>query len=440
MDLKRKLPLKIILGFIFLILLLYNFKIANDYKYEAGGDASDYIHLSLNLAKTGNYGHVNTSKEAILDDFKADRVKTKDFTFTKSTAFRPPVWPILISGIFLIFDYNITYVIIFKFLLHILGLFIFYRTLKILKLQEIIIIIGTFLYGINPAWQLYSRVFLSEPITFFFITLWVYLLIRFVKLKSGFLPQAVVGGIIILSHPYYIFLPFFVWLVVYLKKEMKLKMFFASSLICAAMVSTWIIRNLAIWETDKIVLTTSSGAVMAKGWNQDVPEMHTNTKGDLADESLVLENYNFSSDKTRNEVERMELYKDATFHFIKTNPDLILPIIWKKLKSAFNPLPETPKPGLLETSRVIFQVLSLFALLYLIFFSRHKLLQSLAVSLILSTIAITIITYSGFRFRMPQVGIELLIIIYVIDDILKMRRKKKSLKGKQVPLSIKRYK
>src|SRR5690606_27467203 len=114
-------------------------------------------------------------------DFKNAKVSSHEYKFLNKTAFRPPVWPILIAGTFLIFGYNLTYIIIFKFLLHLLGIFIFYKTLKLLKLKEIFIITGSFLYSISPAWQLYSRVFLSEPITLFFLTLWIFLMVRFIQ-------------------------------------------------------------------------------------------------------------------------------------------------------------------------------------------------------------------------------------------------------------------
>jgi len=190
-----------------------------------------------------------------------------------------------------------------------------------------------------------------------------------------------------------------------------------SSVICIAVISVWVIRNFIVLETNEIILTTSSGAVMAKGWNSEVVKNHTNTKGDLADEGLVLQEYD--KDIGYNEVQRMKLYKDASINFIRSNHELILPIIGKKLLSAFNPFPETPRPGILEIGRWLFQFLALLSLIYILFFSQNKLLQTFAYGLVLSTMAITILTYSGFRFRMPQVGLEMLFIIFVIDDILK---------------------
>ena len=165
---------------------------------------------------------------------------------------------------------------------------------------------------------------------------------------------------------------------------------------------------------------------MAKGWNKDVIKEHTNTQGDLANEGLVLHNFEAVDKYGNNEVGRMQRYKDASMYFIKQNPDLILPIIGRKLLSAFNPFPETRKPGLIETGRSIFHFLALMALIYILIFSRDKLMQSLALGLILATMAMTILTYSGFRFRMPQAGLELLLIIFTAHDVIRRRIHKTS--------------
>lgn len=410
--------LQLFLGCLLLGILGYNFYVANDLKYETEGDAESFISLGASLAKFQKYGHVSYKEGNLVEAFRSKEFPESKLSYAGHSTWRPPVWPFLIAGIFLIFGYNLTYVLIFKFLLHFLALFLFFRTLKILKLKETAIIIGVFLYGISPAWQLYSRVFLSEAITLFFVTLWVYLLVRFIKNKSSWLPQALVSGILVLCHPYYIFLPFSVYVILFIRKQITLKLFILSATLCAAVISTWIIRNFIVLDISEVVLTTSSGAVMAKGWNQQVPDKHTNTKGDLAEEELVLLNYDYDKDKRYNEVERMQLYKNATLHFMRSNPDLIVPIIEVKLLSAFNPFPETPRPGILETGRWLFQFFSLLGLFYILIFTRNKLIQSLAVGLILSTIGITILTYSGFRFRMPQVGMELIFITFVINDIV----------------------
>ena len=164
---------------------------------------------------------------------------------------------------------------------------------------------------------------------------------------------------------------------------------------------------------------------MAKGWNKDVVEKHTNTKGDLANEGLVLQDYSYETSRSRNELSRLQLYKDATIYFIKNNTDLILPIILKKISSAFNPFPETPKPGFLETGRWFFQLLSSISMIYIFLLSRNKLMKSLAAGLVVSTMAITVLTYSGFRFRVPQAPLELLFIVFSLYDIFLSKKDKK---------------
>ncbi|TDN89135.1 dolichyl-phosphate-mannose-protein mannosyltransferase [Salegentibacter sp. 24] len=409
--------LKLFLGIIFLGILIYNFHIANSLKYESEGDAANFIELGLSLAQTQKYGHIKGLEEGVITAFKNKNIQENQIEFANHSTWRPPVWPILIAGVFLLFGYNLTYVLIFKFLLQLLGIFIFYKTLKLLKVKKVLVLIGIFLYAVNPAWQLYSRVFLSEPITLFFLTLWLYLLIAYVKQKKAFFIQAIVAGILILSHPYYIFLPFTVWLILVINNQIRLNRFVISSVICAAVVSTWVIRNFIVLDTNQMIITTSSGAVMAKGWNHKVPNEHTNTKGDLADEELVLLDFEYNRNEFDGEVGSMQLYQDASLNFIRSNPDLIIPIVWKKIKSAFNPFPETSRPGFLETGRVIYQVLSFLSLIIILLFYKNKLQWSLGVALVISTMAITVLTYSGLRFRMPQTTLELLFFILVLQQV-----------------------
>ncbi|WP_298528048.1 glycosyltransferase family 39 protein [uncultured Christiangramia sp.] len=406
---------------IFLIsgVLLYNFYIAETTKYDAYGDAAEYVSLGVSLAKVQKYGHLNFEKAGgVIIALQNDCIKNFNYPFRGHSTWRPPVWPFIIAGIFLIFGYKLSYLVVFKFLIHIIGIYYFHASLKLIKIHKLFCLIGAILYGISPVWQLYSRVFLSEPITFFIMTLWMYFLIKYLVDGKGFLLQAFLSGILILSHPYYIFLPFAIWLILFFNKKLEFRSLILTSLVCGFIVGSWVLRNSVVLETSELVLTTSSGAVMAKGWNEDVISKHTNTKGDLANEGLVLESFSYER-KPRNEVQMKKLYTEATLHFIKENPDLIIPITMKKLRSAFNPIPETSKPGILETGRWIFQTISLLAIVYILIISKNKLIKSLTLGLVLSTIAITVVTYSGFRFRVPQAALELLIIMYALFDIFK---------------------
>lgn len=406
----------LLLGIIALLILVYNFRIAEKEKYNAYGDAYDYIQLAISISKNGEFGFLKVPSEAVIEDLKNNQLGSKTYTSAIS-AFRPPVWPILMAGVFSIFGYNLTFILIFKFLIHLIGTYIFFKCLKMLDVHLTLTLLGTFLYCISPSWQLYSRTFLSEPITLFFITTWLFFLLRHLKNETPIWPQGLIAGILILSHPYFIFLPFSIWFSLFLFKKINLKKMVIAALLCCGIISLWVIRNSVVFETSDLVLTTSSGAVMAKGWNKEVPKEHSNTQGDLADENLVLENFKNDHLKYNTEIEKLKLYQKATFHFIKDHPRLIFPIISKKLISAFNPFPEKPKPGILETGRVFYQLMALLSMIYFLFFSKNEIGKSLALGLLLSTIGITIMTYSGFRFRMPQGSIELTLLFLLLNEI-----------------------
>lgn len=187
----------------------FNLYIGDKIKYETGGDAAEFIELGVSLSKNGQFSFLDNKDGNIIKLFKENRVKEQDLEFARSNTWRPPVWPILISAIFFLFGYNLSYLLLFKLFLHVLGTLIFYKILDLYDFSKKLIFTGTALYALNPASQLYSRTFLSEPVTFFLLTLWLYFLIRHLKRNTSFLPQALIGGILILSHPYSIFFPFF---------------------------------------------------------------------------------------------------------------------------------------------------------------------------------------------------------------------------------------
>ena len=406
-----------------LSILSYNFKIGYEQRFDSYGDAREYIALGTSLAKTGSYGLLNISNKDLLKDFEEDIVQKRDYNFKRYSTWRPPIWPHLIAGIFLVSGYSLTILLVFKMLLLLLGAYLFYRTLSLLQFSNWIVMLGSFLYTVHPASQLYSRVFLSEPITLFFVTLFLFLAIRLLKEKRVSWVLGVLGGVIILCHPYFVFLPFSIYLFFLIYKKLSLKQVILCSLMTIGVVSLWVLRNAQVLETNKPVITTSSGAVMAKGWNERVTKNHTNTQGDLADEAVVLRNFEYDTAISRNEVDQSSLYTEAVVHFIKSNPDQIVPIILTKLRSAFNPIAETSKPGFLEVGRVLFHILALIALLYVVIISKNPLGKVVGLALILATMGITIVTYSGFRFRMPQLVLELFLILVTLQEIVQNNSK-----------------
>ncbi|MEZ7493982.1 hypothetical protein QO206_00685 [Leeuwenhoekiella aequorea] len=406
----------IFLTLLTILILTYNFKIAFEERYNGGGDDIDYIYLATGLSKTGIYGYMDRTHSEVIQDFRNGTVANHIYKNKNHASWRAPLWPYSIAAIFFLVGYNLIYVLVFKLLLHLIGIYLFYKSLKLLDIRNRLLILGTFAFAISPVYQIYSRVFYAEPLTSFFFGLFIFSIIYWLRNNRNvfFIPFA--AALLVLTHPYYIFLPFSVFSLLWLNKQLKLKnliVFFVASFL---LISIWPLRNAIVLETNSYVITTSSGPVMAKGWNKNVIEDHTNTKGDLANEGLVFENY--KSDKIfQGGAANSQRYQDAVFQFIKKNSNLILPIIFTKLRSAFNPFPETYKPGYLETGREFFHAISLICLI-LILFEKKSLIKSFALALFFSTLFITILTYSGFRFRSPQFFLELLIILYILKTYI----------------------
>lgn len=403
------------LSIIIVIILTYNLKIAFQEKYNAGGDDLDYIYLATAVAKTGIYGYMDRNHHDVIEDYKKGIVGKQTYKNKNYASWRAPLWPATMASILYIFGYNLDYIILFKLIIHLISGFLIYKSFRLLKLTDTLSLIGSFIFIVSPVYQIYSRVFYAEPLTSFFFSLFVFSIIYYIEKRKLVFLIPLFAGCLVLTHPYYLFFPFAVYGVLWLNKFIFFKQLLIFSVASFFIISIWPIRNSIVLETNSYVITTSSGPVMAKGWNQNVVEKHTNTKGDLANEGLVFEGY--QSDKSfRGGAANSQRYQDAVFQFIEKNPNKILPIILKKLKSAFNPFQETLKGGILEAGREFFQALSLICLL-LLFFTNDNILKSLGISLVFSTIAITIVTYSGFRFRAPQFYLELLIILYVYQRL-----------------------
>ncbi len=223
------------------------------------------------------------------------------------------------------------------------------------------------------------------------------------------------GGLVVLTHPYYLALPSVLIGLIFLINKFKVTNYFIAFPVLTFVIGFWVLRNQMIYPENGLFITSSTGAVMAKGWNANVPELHNNVNGDLADEGLVLK----PDDQMArlDEIERSELYQLRTKEFIRENTAMIVPILMRKLKSAFNPIREISKPGLLQNLNELHRILILLIFIYALFRRKLDLLGVIALTIILSTIFITILTYSGLRFRSGQVPFEILLIALTLKEL-----------------------
>jgi hypothetical protein len=123
------------------------------------------------------------------------------------------------------------------------------------------------------------------------------------------------------------------------------------------------------------------------------------------------------------------VYTLGTKNFIKgISFDEITKIAFKKLKSNFNPFPENPKPGTLETLSIFFRILYLVVFIQMIvrFFRKRKIdFDSLKDRIYLVILAVfvgqsimSVYIYTGLRFNAVYSLSLLFCFIYLNMDLL----------------------
>ena len=411
----------LIVSVITLLILTYNFRLGveafQDINGYFGGDSGDYILVGASLAKTGKYGHLQSTPQEIIADLNSGDFLDKVYEFGNHSTWRPPLWPAYLALFFKFFPHALILAHLVKFLLILGGAYLFYRTLISLKFSSSVSRIFAVLYLIHPTLQLYSRTYLSESLTYLMMTLLLFYAVRAWQdsKRINLFMMGFTGGLLVLTHPYYLAFPFILIGLIFVKKKFKISHYFVAFPVLVFVIGFWVIRNHMIYPENGLFITSSTGAVMAKGWNLKVPELHNNVNGDLANEGLVLKQDDQMTGL--NEVERSELYQKRTKEFVQSNSNLIGPIVMRKLKSAFNPIREISKPGLLQSMNEFHRILILLIFIYVLFRGKLDLLGLITLTIILSTVFITILTYSGLRFRSGQVPFEILLIALALKEL-----------------------
>lgn len=392
-----------------------------------GDDESDYLHLATSIAKTGKYGHLQLNGKTIHFFYNTNLAQNKDFKFLVHDAWRPPLWPVIIASILKITNYNLLFIHLFKYILEILTFIVFFKITSLLNIHKKFGYLATGLLIVHPALLLYNKTLLTEPISLSFLLFFCYALLLYLKHKNikNLLYTGLMGSVVIINHPVLLFFPFTLLFFLFIKNYITIKNSFILFSLFLLLPSFWIIRNQIVYKTNKIIITTSSSSSLTKGWNSNVISDFTNTKGDLLDDKYEAKKYGIYK-KNLSELEKMDMYKEAAILFLKDNVKLIPKIITRKITSALNPIAETPKLGILEKGRQLFHVFYLISLLLLFKYNSNKKLNILILAMYCSTLFMTVITYTGFRFRMPLIGLETLLFVFILQNVTKtvLQRKK----------------
>jgi len=177
------------------------------------------------------------------------------------------------------------------------------------------------------------------------------------------------------------------------------------------MVLAWPIRNHLTFNKG-VYLTASQGATFSKGWNEKVSTEFTNVDGDLANEAMNLKYVDSTliNDVNHSIIKLSKVYTAGTRNFInQISFGKKLKIVFKKLKSNFNPFPEKPKPGTLELLSIVFRIVYLIVLIQLIlrFFQKKRFSFNsnkdkaylIVIAVFIGQILMSSYIYTGLRFN-----------------------------------------
>jgi len=257
------------------------------------------------------------------------------------------------------------------------------------------------------------------------------------NIKKQHIAIPILSSFVILCHPVSVFFVlslFIIYLLLNLRSNFLGTM--VHGILFSLLLLAWPYRNYVTFDKG-FYLTASQGATFSKGWNEKVATQFTNVDGDLADEGLNLKfvDSNLLQNADNSMLTRSKLYSIGTINFIKNiGFNERIKIAFKKLKSNFNPFPEKPKLGFLETLAIFFRVLYLITFLQLIvrFFKKEKMdynatgdrVYLVVLAVFIGQIMMSVYIYTGLRFNSIYSLTMLFCFIYLNNDFLVKMYKK----------------
>lgn len=403
--------------FYYLFLLIQNDSYSNEVAYSQG-DASHYLSIAKNIADYHVYSDTNSK------------------IISESATWRPPFWPMVLSFLFRLSNNPLT-LILLKSILEISLIFFALFKFKNTGNLKLIVLIPFFILFIEPQYLKYSVTFLSESFTAVLILLLTVFFISFDNIKKHQIVIPVLSSFVILCHPVSVFFVlslFIIYLLLNLKSNFLMTM--TSGLLFSLLVLAWPYRNYVTFDKG-FYLTASQGASLSKAWNEKVASQFTNVDGDLADETLNLKYVDDSLllNADNSILDLGKLYTIGTKNFInRISFQEKLNIVLKKLKSNFNPFPEKPKPGFLETLSIFFRILYLLTFVQMIvrflrkgkidFNSTRDRIYLVVLAVFMGQIMMSIYVYTGLRFNSIYSLTMLFCFIYLnIDFFTKIYEK-----------------
>jgi hypothetical protein len=361
--------------------------------FHSGGDTAHYLRIAKNIHQFGVYGDNGSGVP------------------NQIATWRPPLWPFVVST-FYYFTSNPLGLIVCKSILEILLLLFAVFIIKKNTRFKPIAVLPFLLFFVEPQYLKYSITFWSESLTAILILLTAICFLFYCHSKKYSISIIVLSALTILCHPISVFFVLTL-LIVYGILNLKENPYrvVLHAVVFSILVLIWPIRNYYTFD-EGLYLTASQGAVLSKGWNENVVKEFTNAAGDLADETINLKYLSPKYDKgvANSAISKSKKYKAATNTYVKTLSGIdMFKIALVKIKSNFNPFPEKPKVGFVELMSTLFRVLYLFTFLQVLFLliTKRKIIKNtlehkiclLVLSIIIGQTIMAAYIYTGLRFN-----------------------------------------
>jgi hypothetical protein len=400
---------------------LYLCDVNNNFSNEAiqsNFDASHYLTIGKNIADYNVYSDTNSK------------------SISEIATWRPPFWPFVLSILFKISS-NFFILMVLKAILEVVLIALLLFKFKKDAAMKGMDLLPFFIVFVEPQYLKYSMSFLSESLSSILILGLTIFFVSFKKTKSHQFVIPILASMIILCHPVSIFFVislFSIYLIIILRSNFS--RVFLPGLLFLLLLLAWPCRNYLTFDKG-FYLTASQGATFSKGWNEKVASQFTNVEGDLGDESLNLK---YVDSKLlilskSSVLDMSNLYSQGTKKYIKgLSLEEKIRIALIKMKSNFNPFPEKPKPGFLESTSIFFRILYLIVFLQMIyrFLRKEKInfdlmkdrIYLVILAIFMGQAIMSVYVYTGIRFNSIYSLTMLFCFVYLNKDFIRGSLKK----------------
>ena len=374
--------------------------------FQLGGDEIDYYHIALNLMSGRGYSRSEVDKPP------------------EPTAYRPPLFPAVLSVVFRIFGPSPQY-----------GVWV-NQALMIL-LIPLTFWLGSFLYGnrcgiaaativtLWPHGYYFGSDLLTEPLSAVFITITVGLIVRIVSFPSLRLAVAAglaAGGAVLTRSNFAVIVAVLgFWFLFLPKQQNPLRTLFVFWSAVAIVLLPWAFRNYSVMNTFNPG-TTGSGIVFAGAHNPQALAEYPG--GWISPQPLMPDIYRVAQ---MPETERDAYFWRMGFDFLtQQSPLTLFRLFVLKLFRLWIPGQRIVNDGVCFLCNVItsllFSVPFFFSILGLYLLSSQKPLFHLVILLLAGTTLVSILFWGSTRFRMPIEPILWVLAAFAMIRLIELRK------------------